>query len=114
MGVAKGRNADLGRSKLKIRLGELAAGTLLLSGFALILVWLLPTAAPPEQKVPQPDRYFGSIVIPTENDAQCRRLTFDNRTGSMKDQGIGACSTWPDSPARFEVLSAIANSFRGK
>jgi len=106
--------ADLGRSKLKIRVGEFAAGTIFLLCIAFAIVRLSLTVPPPEQKAPPPDRYSGSIVIPTNNDAVCRRLTFDNRTGEITDQGRGNCLTWQDGPERAEVLSEIAKSFRGK
>jgi hypothetical protein len=112
MAAAKGKSADLGRSKPKIGLGELAGGALLLSSFVFAIVWL--SGSPPEQAAapPPPNIYTGSIVIPSA-DNQCRRLTFDNTSGLITDQGRSDCSTI-QGPGRANVLSAISNSFRGK
>jgi hypothetical protein len=112
MAAAKSNNTDLGRSKPRIGLGELAGGTFLLSGFIFAIVWLSGSSSERTPPLPPPNIYTGSIVIPSA-DNECRRLAFDNISGLITDQGTGACSTTQGS-GRTSVLSAISNSFRGK
>jgi hypothetical protein len=111
MGAAKGRG-DLGRSKPNIGLRELSGGTFLLSGFLFAIVWLLDSSPERTALPPPPNVYTGSIVIPSA-DGDCRRLTFDNISGLIVDQGIGTCSP-TQGPGRANVLGAISRSFRGK
>lgn len=110
MATAKHKNSGLRRAKFVLGVGELAAGALALSGFIIATVWL--SAHPPPRAALSVDIYTGSIVIFSGENAKCRRLTFDNLTGSIKDEGKGDCSV-PDA-GRMRVLSEIANSFRGK
>jgi hypothetical protein len=113
--MANARNIGLQRSNLKIGLDELALGAFLLAGFIFLIIWL--STSPPKQQAERekalPDMYSGSIVIPSSDNAECRWLTFDNKTGSIKDQGRRDCSAG-EVRGRAEVLSAISNSFRGK
>jgi hypothetical protein len=110
MATAKHRKSGLRRAKVTLGVGELSAGVLLLSGFIIAIVWL--SAQPPPQTVSSPDLYAGSIVFFSGENTKCRRLTFDNITGSIKDEGTGDCSV--QDAGRTRVLSEIANSFRGK
>jgi hypothetical protein len=110
MGTAKHKNSGLRRTKATLGLGELAAGVALLSAFIIAIVLL--STQPMPQAVSPPDFYTGSIVIFSGENAKCRRLTFDNVTGAITDEGKGDCST--RDGGRTRVLSEIANSFRGK
>jgi len=110
MATAKNRNSGLRRAKATLGVSELSAGVLFLSGFIIAIVWL--STQPPPQTVPAPDLYAGSIVFFSGENAKCRRLTFDNITGAIKDEGKGDCSV--QDVGRARVLTEIANSFRGK
>jgi hypothetical protein len=52
----------------------------------------------------------GSIVITSADYNDCRHLTFDNVTGSIKDVGVRKCSE--DSNDQRGSLSEISKGFR--
>jgi len=56
------------------------------------------------------DRHAGSIIIPFADYTACRHLTFDNTTGSIKDEGPGVCAD--SSPGAAERLNQVSQSFR--
>lgn len=112
MATAKRRNVGTKRRKPKFGPSELGAGVLLLSGFMIAIIWLSAESPEPQPAVFAPNVYTGSIVIFSNENAYCRRLIFDNITGSTKDEGRGNCST--QDTGRTQILSEIANSFRGK
>jgi hypothetical protein len=65
-------------------------------------------------KPPRPtetaDMHSGSIVIPFAGYTACRHLTFDNATGSIKDEGTGRCAD--SSPGAAERLNQVSQSFQ--
>jgi hypothetical protein len=55
------------------------------------------------------DWHSGSILITSAGQATCRRLKFDNVTGSIKDEGIGQCTD--SSLGEAERLGQVSQSF---
>lgn len=106
----KHSNSGVRRARAIFGSGELSVGVLLLSVFLIVIIWL--SVQPTPQRVPSPDLYAGSIVFFSDENNKCRRLTFDNMTGSIKDEGKGDCAV--QDAGRTRILSEIANSFRGK
>jgi hypothetical protein len=110
MATAKHKNFVLRQGKAALGVGELGAGILLLSVFIISVIWLSVQRQP--HTVSSPDLYAGSIVFFSAENTKCRRFTFNNITGSIKDEGQGDCEI--QDVGRTRILSEIANSFRGK
>jgi hypothetical protein len=106
----------------------LGGGTLLAAAVGTYLVFTSAGASPSPETTsaqasaaaPVPVDHSGSIVI--KSGAGCRRMKFDNATGSITDQGPAACpqdspggsaaSSGDSSAAAAERYGLIANGFK--
>jgi hypothetical protein len=102
----------------------LIAGAALVVGVLAVSVDWSQTPREPAAKVPLFDekaalelRYRGSITIPTNAVDVCRTLTLDNRSGEVRDGGLGKCK--PDQPVQVQQsspegarLRAVGSAFR--
>jgi hypothetical protein len=88
--VVRTRGAPTGKRKLVLPWRPILGGVVLLgaAGAAYLSLGLLHPLPPS----PAPDMRSGSILILAPNMRDCRRLSFDNMTGAIKDRGTGECN----------------------
>ena len=114
--IALKRSAPARRRYFALRVKPILGGVFLLAmatGVFVGLSYLRPSALRTSQPNAMADVHSGSIIISSADRHTCRRLKFDNVTGSIKDQGIGQCED-TGVPGAAERLGQVSNSFQGR
>jgi hypothetical protein len=97
-------------AKLATKRNTRGSGALLIGGAVAVLCTVLAYFNRSRAEEPSRAEFTGSIVITSADHNNCRHLTFDNVTGSIKDAGTRKCSN--ESNSQKSSLSEIAKSFR--
>ncbi len=69
---------------------------------------------PPGQGAPE-SNYVGAILLPGGSDGRCRKVNFDNVTGTLREDGTAACGDpAPTKNSTEGRMSAIRDAFSKK
>jgi len=67
--------------------------------------WILPSPQPPPSDVRDEASLRTGVVVVRLNKTQCRRMTFDNESGSFREGAIAACEEPPSTHKGIRIDS---------